>query len=163
VRLVLVLVAVAALAFPPRVARADTDLTPQDAVGYKNGKKFKITVVTISYTLVEVHTAFAFLSMQDAAAQDGITLWVRSGFRSLEEQQWFYDAWKAGEGNKAAKPGYSNHQMGTALDIDIDQTGAYEWLVAHAKKYGFKRTVSNEPWHWEYKKPPAKKHRKKHK
>jgi LAS superfamily LD-carboxypeptidase LdcB len=157
------LVLAAALALPVRAARADdADLAPQDAIGYRNGHKFTIQVVQISYSLVEVHTAFAFLAMQSAAAEDGVQLWIRSGFRSWDEQQWFYDAWKAGWGNKAARPGFSNHQMGTALDLDLDDPNAYDWMVAHGKTYGFKRTVRTEPWHWEYKKPPRKKARRKH-
>jgi hypothetical protein len=27
---------------------------------------------------------------------------------------------------------------------------AYEWLIGNAPQRGFVRTVSNEPWHWEY-------------
>jgi D-alanyl-D-alanine carboxypeptidase len=132
------------------------ELQAQDAVGYKNGKKLKIQVVQISYSYVEVRTARAFLAMQAAAAADGVELWIRSGYRSWEEQEWFYQAWKAGYGNKAARPGHSNHQAGRALDLDLDLAGSYAWLERHAKKFGFKRTVRGEPWHWEYVKKDKK-------
>jgi D-alanyl-D-alanine carboxypeptidase len=147
--------AVLALCLPVRAARAD-DLTPQDAVGYRHGRKLAIQVVQISYSWVEVRTARAFLAMQAAAAADGVELWIRSGYRSWEEQEWFYAAWKSGYGNKAAKPGHSNHQAGRALDLDLDLAGSYDWLERHARQYGFKRTVAGEPWHWEYVKKDRK-------
>lgn len=160
-RLLAALAATALTCAAPLPASAENDLTAQDAVGYRNGRKLKIQVVQISYTYVEVNTAKAFLAMQAAAAADGVDLWIRSGFRSYEEQEWFYQAWKEGWGNKAARPGHSNHQTGRALDLDLDLAGSREWLEKHARKHGFKRTVPGEPWHWEYVKKPAKKKSKK--
>jgi hypothetical protein len=66
-----------------------------------------------------------------------------------------YRAWKKGRGNKAARPGLSNHQSGRAVDISFNRaSGAYEWLEANAMTFGFKRTVRGEPWHWEYVEAP---------
>jgi hypothetical protein len=87
-------------------------------------------------------------------------LYIRSGFRSHEIQQWLYQAYKEGYGNKAARPGFSNHQSGSALDIYLPDPATYDWLNKHARKFGFKRTVKGEPWHWEYTKPPKKKSRR---
>jgi LAS superfamily LD-carboxypeptidase LdcB len=151
----LVAVALSGSATPARAE--DLELEAFDAVGYKNGRRFPLQVVAIEWTYLEVHTAKAYLAMKAAAAADGIDLWIRSGFRTYEEQEWFYQAWKEGWGNKAAKPGKSNHQTGIALDINLDLPGSYDWLEKHAKKFGFKRTVRGEPWHWEY----TKKHKKK--
>ena len=58
--------------------------------------------------------------------------------------------WRAKEGNLAAKPGFSNHQSGSALDIALVYDGAYAWLKKHAQRFGFRRTVPGEPWHWEF-------------
>jgi hypothetical protein len=55
-----------------------------------------------------------------------------------------------GTGNLAAKPGYSNHQSGHALDLNTSSAGVYAWLEHHGATYGFKRTVPSEIWHWEY-------------
>jgi LAS superfamily LD-carboxypeptidase LdcB len=66
-----------------------------------------------------------------------------------------FRAWRTGRGNKAARPGKSNHQSGRALDIAvISVPGALAWLESNAAGFGFKRTVASEPWHWEYVESP---------
>ncbi len=144
------------------VDTAGVDLTPQTVVGYKRGKKTKVKVISIGYETIEVATGKAFLAMREAALADGIDLYVYSAFRTMEHQRWLYQAWREGYGNKAAKPGYSNHQLGKALDIYIGEAGIYDWLEAHAPSFGFKRTVPGEPWHWEFVKKPKKKRSKRH-
>lgn len=166
----LVVAATALVAFPDPV-RSDAiaveevdyvdgwtvDLTPQKVTGYRKGKKVQIQVIAVGYAWIEVATGKAFLAMREAALADGVELYVWSGFRSMERQRELYRAWKEGWGNKAGRPGHSNHQLGKALDIYLGATGAHAWLVANAKKFGFKATVKGEPWHWEYVKKPAKK------
>jgi D-alanyl-D-alanine carboxypeptidase len=46
--------------------------------------------------------------------------------------------------------GTSNHGRGQALDINTGPTSTktYKWMAANAAKFGFRRTVSDEPWHW---------------
>jgi len=136
------------------------DLTPRDEIGYRKGERLEIKVVRIGWADVEVKTAEGFRAMRDAAAADGVLLWIYSGFRSHERQKLLYEAWREGWGNKAARPGHSNHQSGRALDIYLGDPGIREWLEKNAKKFGFKRTVPGEPWHWEYTKPPKKKAKK---
>jgi LAS superfamily LD-carboxypeptidase LdcB len=68
----------------------------------------------------------------------------------------------------AAFPGFSNHQNGTAVDIDVGvhkaeknryegdmgKHPAYRWMVENAVKFGFDNIEGsgvNEPWHWVYK------------
>lgn len=47
-------------------------------------------------------------------------------------------------------PGTSNHERGTALDVDTS-SAAYAWLRAHGARYGWiADRVPNEPWHFEY-------------
>ena len=113
-------------------------------------------------------------AMIGGAAEDGITLGIRSGFRNMGDQQYYYSfsssnpaaraALAAGNlvdlrgrtrtaiGNAAAGAGRSNHQNGIAFDFNVTgQSGrVYEWMVRNAWKYGFIRAVSNERWHWEY-------------
>jgi hypothetical protein len=125
-------------------------------IGYRNGKPFRIKVVEVDGCELEVATARAFARMRDAAERDGVRLFVWSGFRDNERQTELYDRWRAGDGNLAAKPGFSNHQSGRALDLVLQVEGAFEWLEKHARRYGFKRTVPGEPWHWElYRSLPA--------
>jgi len=108
--------------------------------------------VKINNANVVVKTAEIFNKMKAAASKAGVTLHVNSGFRTMKEQQYFYNCYrtkKCNNGNLAAKPGYSNHQNGIALDINVP-TSVYNWLVKNASKYGFIRTVPSEKWHWEY-------------
>jgi len=119
------------------------------AQGYRGGRPFTLSVVEINGRDVELSTARAFQAMQRAAAGKGITLRIRSGFRTQARQTELYRAWRRGAGHPAARPGYSNHQAGRALDLVLDPQ-AYAWLQAHARAHGFYRTVRSEPWHWEY-------------
>lgn len=100
-----------------------------------------------------VGTAIAYLRMMAAAHADGVVLTLNSGWRSFEEQAALRAAYDSGARTAiAAKPGASNHQNGRALDIDSGGgTGAgFVWLTANAARFGFKRTVPSEPWHWEH-------------
>jgi hypothetical protein len=129
------------------------DGTPVQRVGYRHGRRHTFEVVPLGPAAVEVEltTARAFLDMRGAAAEVGIELRLVSGFRTAEQQRALFRAWKKGRGNKAARPGMSNHQSGRALDIAVNSVpGAFEWLERHGPTYGFKRTVASEPWHWEY-------------
>lgn len=121
--------------------------------GYRNGKPFQIMVVEIDGKPVELETAKAYRRMADAAARAGAKLVVVSGFRTMAEQEYLYGCYKSGDcnnGNLAAKPGYSNHQSGHALDLNTHDPAVLAWLRAHAREFGFKNTVPSEPWHWEY-------------
>jgi hypothetical protein len=31
----------------------------------------------------------------------------------------------------------------------VREPGVLRWLEAHAREYGFRRTVPSESWHWE--------------
>lgn len=134
-----------------QVALAET------VVGYRNGKPVDLEVTEVDGVVVELKTAAAFVTMRDAAEGDGVYLQVWSGFRAHEHQAELYAAWKSGLGNPAARPGYSNHQSGRALDINLlgVPKETYAWLLKNASRYGFRRTVPSEPWHWEYSPPRA--------
>ena len=128
------------------------------AIAYKNGQPLgKLKLVSVAGKLVAENVAHAFLAMQSAAKQAGVNLVLSSGFRTMEEQERLYAMYQAGTGNLAAKPGYSNHQNGTAVDIavhDSFNSPEYLWLALNARTYGFVNTGKNfsqpEPWHWEY-------------
>jgi hypothetical protein len=142
----------AVLATAPASARARSGpaLVARAAVGYRNGRRVKLRLVEVGWAEVEIRTARAFLAMRDAAARAGVDLWILSGFRSQEQQAALYRAWREGWGNRAARPGYSNHQSGRALDLFVGAPGTRGWLEAHAHRFGFRQTVPGEPWHWEF-------------
>jgi peptidoglycan hydrolase-like protein with peptidoglycan-binding domain len=121
--------------------------------GYVNGVPRQINLSGIpNGKEMRSDAAAAFNRMHAAAARAGINLHVNSGFRSMAEQQELYRKYQNGTGNLAAKPGYSNHQGGIAVDVNVGGTGTstYKWMAAHADEFGFKRTVPSEPWHWEF-------------
>lgn len=94
-----------------------------------------------------------YFVLHDAAAQSNLDLTVESGFRTFRQQEKLYDLFINHGGNRAAKPGRSNHQHGQAFDLNTlgyDGTAMYDWLKKNAPKLGFLRTVSGEHWHWEY-------------
>ncbi len=95
-----------------------------------------------------------YLKMVAAARSAGTHVSIVSGFRSFPEQALLFQGFQQGLPgfNQAAKPGFSNHQNGIALDIDVGgskETPIYKWLANNATSFGFVRTVSGEPWHWE--------------
>ena len=100
-------------------------------------------------------------AMMDAGLADGVTIGIRDGFRTMSQQQRYWDmapnneialAAGVGTGNLAAKPGRSNHQNGIAFDFNInhDDGRTFSWMTKNAWKYGFIRAVRKERWHWEY-------------
>lgn len=116
--------------------------------------------------------AEAWRRMAAAAAADGVTLLIVSGFRSHEYQAELIRAKLAkgeaiGEILKVnAPPGYSQHHSGTAVDVatpghrplteEFEESEAFRWLGANAAKSGFSMTYPRdnawgfvyEPWHW---------------
>jgi D-alanyl-D-alanine carboxypeptidase len=103
-------------------------------------------------------------AMVRAARRAGITLHVNSAYRSYRDQKRLYEAMVARLGpekaaRRAARPGHSEHQLGTALDL-ANTAGAYTWLRDHGWRYGFlvsypkgARSIScyrYEPWHVRY-------------
>lgn len=92
-------------------------------------------------------TQTAFNNMRNAAAKDGISLWVASGFRSYYTQQYLYNNYVARDGKAAAdrysaRPGYSEHQTGLAIDVNgsssyFDGSREAKWLEQHCADYGF--------------------------
>jgi peptidoglycan hydrolase-like protein with peptidoglycan-binding domain len=121
--------------------------------GYVQGQPRQITLKPVpGGKELRADAADAFNRMHAAARRAGINITVNSGFRSMEQQRALYQAYQNGTGNLAARPGYSNHQGGIAVDMNVGGTGTstYRWLANNAASFGFKRTVPSEPWHWEY-------------
>jgi D-alanyl-D-alanine carboxypeptidase len=94
---------------------------------------------------------------------------VISWYRSAEYQQRLWDLWKCNS-ILCAPPGYSEHQLGLAIDL-FDATTASEyyknpryrayiaWLQEYAHLYGWHQSYQSgeyidayevEPWHWRY-------------
>jgi hypothetical protein len=119
--------------------------------GYRNGAPYGVEVITVDGKPVTKETANHYVAMQRAAASAGIGLVINDGFRTMQEQTYFWNCFQTkscNNGNEAARPGYGNHQNGTALDIQVnDRISA--WLRANARRFGFEARLPHEPWHWE--------------
>jgi hypothetical protein len=115
---------------------------------YVSGSPRPIKLITIGGKPTSMAVGHQFLKMQKAADAAGVSLSINSGFRTMAEQKHLYDCYKTkrcNNGNLAAKPGYSNHQSGYALDLTTSS-----WLARNASRFGFRRTVPSEAWHYEY-------------
>lgn len=112
------------------------------------------------------------LAFYTATGKD--TIMVNAGYRTLEYQQELYDDDLASSGQNSstlvAKPGYSEHHTGLAVDFTVYENGKYDqsklgngeytWIDENAHKFGFvnrypkgKETltmIDNEPWHYRY-------------
>jgi zinc D-Ala-D-Ala carboxypeptidase len=88
-----------------------------------------------------------------AAADDGIELYVASGWRSRGYQEALLRAAVARYGSRAmaarwvATPDTSPHVSGDA--VDIGSADAMTWLSRHGARYGLCQIYRNEPWHYE--------------
>lgn len=136
--------------------------------GYRPDNMVVVPGSNQEYLLPE--TADAFSEMCSAAWQQGLTLWVQSGFRSYELQTRLYNNYVAANGKTAAdtfsaRPGYSEHHTGLALDLNtitdsFANTAEGKWVAENCWKYGFiirypkdKENITGykyEPWHLRY-------------
>lgn len=114
--------------------------------------------------------------MVAAAGAEGLDLAVLSAYRSYETQVSTYNYWVSVAGQAeadriSARPGHSQHQLGTAIDFTSSEIGdqlgtqfadswAGQWMQDNSWKYGFALSYPNgwesttgysyEPWHFRY-------------
>ena len=114
-------------------------------------------------------------ALREAAAANGTPIGILASYRSFPTQVDLFnrrvDQLGASEaGSRVARPGHSEHQLGTTIDIseagatDVDQSfGASptgQWIASNAHKFGFilsypagasaKTCYDFEPWHLRY-------------
>lgn len=137
----------------------------------------------------------AMVAMIEEARREGIKLFAHSAYRpykiqcqvfslkvrkELEGQPMSLDQAIASVNTRSALPGQSEHQLGTVVDFvtdipnigykleyEMQNTPAFQWLKAHASKFGFVMSFPAaqmmdfrkpnphtgyiyEPWHWRY-------------
>jgi D-alanyl-D-alanine carboxypeptidase len=121
---------------------------------------------------LRAETAAAYAQLFDAAQADGFTILAASAYRSYQTQVIVYGGHVARLGVAAAdrisaRPGHSEHQLGTTTDVTSESAGyslgGFEgtpeaaWLAANSWRFGFivsypagKEHItgySYEPWH----------------
>ncbi len=110
--------------------------------------------------------------------KSGLQVYLISAYRGYDRQKTLYDNYAAKDGVEnadtySARPGFSEHQTGLAMDVlgvetysgDLEDAGfentkEYKWLTENGYKYGlilrFPKGQENvtgymyEPWHWRY-------------
>lgn len=112
----------------------------------------------------------AFDQMAADAMNDGVYLFVNSGYRSYDEQVTLYNSYAYERGTEEAdkvssRPGHSEHQTGLTFDVNstefsFEYTAEAKWLASHCADYGFiirypkgKEDITGyeyEPWHIRY-------------
>jgi LAS superfamily LD-carboxypeptidase LdcB len=124
--------------------------------------------------LLEIHSSVLphLNAMIAAAALNNVTIQIDSAYRSFATQAVLKSSYRftygVGTANQfSAEQGYSEHQLGTALDFTspaiggglagFDKTLEYAWLQANAYQYGFVLSYPPqntyyqfEPWHWRF-------------
>lgn len=110
------------------------------------------------------------------AQQDGISLYLISGYRSYDQQKQLYDYYLEKYGQTYVDetddyPAGSEHQLGLGVDLgdasrqdelelSFENTDAFAWLFAHSTEFGFilrypkgsqhLTGLSYHPWHFRY-------------
>jgi D-alanyl-D-alanine carboxypeptidase len=139
------------------------DLVPVSG-GHEQGRRY----------LLRREAAAAYEHLRTAATRDNVRLSIVSGFRSFDQQRRLFDLQIRIDRQRqstVAAAGYSEHQLGDAVDFGGDessailesafgQTRAGRWLNDRAPDFGFavSYTVANqhvtgfaaEPWHYRY-------------
>ena len=166
-----------------KLAKTDKELLKKYSKVYflnENYVPAKLTEVDDSYAfqqsggnlLIQEQVWSHLKRLMDEAREDDVELLVVSAFRSFDTQASLKSEYKvlygAGTANQfSADQGYSEHQLGTAVDFTTPEVGAsfskflsspaYEWLLNNAYKYGFILSYPEnnthyrfEPWHWRF-------------
>ncbi|MBR3767061.1 MAG: M15 family metallopeptidase [Clostridia bacterium] len=137
-----------------------------------------ILIVNKTYSLPENYNpgdllpdcSNAFRRMQNDATQNGLSIYISSGYRSYASQKSIYNRYVSRDGKYladtySARPGHSEHQTGLSIDLNtitrsFGNTAAGKWVAAHCHEYGFiirypegKSHITGycyEPWHLRY-------------
>ncbi len=123
--------------------------------------------------VLQMHTNLGpFLyKLLNAAASSSVPMEIISAFRSFGTQAVLKSSYKiiygSGANQFSADQGYSEHQLGTTIDLTTPDLGAsfskfetstaYKWLIENAYQYGFilsypkqNKYYQFEPWHWRF-------------
>ncbi len=137
-------------------------LVPIDAQYLWNGTKLQ---------QIQGDTAPFLVNMLIMASSSGINLKIVSAYRSFYDQLLAKTSYKilygSGANQFSADQGYSEHQLGTTVDLTVpkfndlslkfENDDAYAWLRGNAYKFGFVLSYPKnnsyyqfEPWHWRF-------------
>lgn len=145
----------------------DAAYVPQDLVSLEKGASYIPNRAGLS---LRRPAEQALERMAAASLRDGVTLVASSTYRSYEYQEGVYgrnvrELGQAAADRESARPGTSQHQLGTVVDFgsitdDFAETKAGRWLAANAGDFGFSLSFPDgyeditgyrwECWHYRY-------------
>ena len=104
---------------------------------------------------LEKATAASWLRLRAKIGKEA-GVWIcptssRTAYRTYGEQQYFWNLYRSGRGNLAARPGTSNHGWGTT--VDVPSTTMASLINRHGASYGWQKRWSDaqsEWWHFKY-------------
>ena len=119
--------------------------------------------VQVDGQYVEKFAAYDFLLLRSAASKAGFNFRVVNAYRSWEDQAKLFQQRKDPKTRRALgyanPPGWGEHCLGTAIDLNVGLSitnylegatnTAYAWLQANAGAFGFVGDAA-QPWHWEH-------------
>jgi D-alanyl-D-alanine carboxypeptidase len=150
---------------------------PLNPIDYQPGDLVDVPVPYINPPQLRAAASAAVVAMfAQFQAEMGLQMQSQSAFRSYGTQVNVYNGWVEQFGQEeadrqSARPGYSEHQTGLAIDVSavpancaleacFADTPQGQWLAANAFKWGFvlrypsdKTPVTGyafEPWHYRY-------------
>lgn len=146
---------------------ASSSYAPKDLVSLKKNSLFDLNKDGME---IRKEAYSALNEMAQAALNDGIRLLVSSAYRSYSYQENLFNYWVSVDGleeaeRESARPGTSQHQLGTAVDFgsisdDFDKTQMGQWIYKNAADYGWSLSFPKgyedvtgyrwECWHFRY-------------
>ena len=128
---------------------------------------------TFDGQLLRKETGEAYKRMREDGLKQGLNIRVVSGYRSVEYQEGLYNRYLSSDSKEnvdrySARPGYSEHHTGMAMDLfgsqdglrNFENTPEYPWVRDNCYKYGFIirylvetediTGYESEPWHLRY-------------
>lgn len=143
------------------------DLVQAATAGLEGASGAKLVRRVVADDLGQMHAAWR-------AA--GMAIDVESAYRSYDDQAATFDGWEARIGLegalvRTARPGHSEHQLGTAIDVTSPgwsgrfgdwavESAEGAWMAEHAWEYGFVMSYpaggqddtcyGYEPWHYRW-------------
>ena len=146
---------------------ASSSYAPKDLVSLKKNSLFDLNKAGMK---IRPEAYSALNEMAQAALNDGIRLLVSSAYRSYSYQENLFNYWVSVDGleeaeRESARPGTSQHQLGTAVDFgsisdDFDKTQMGQWIYKNAADYGWSLSFPKgyedvtgyrwECWHFRY-------------
>ncbi len=133
--------------------RATAELVPLGGMGGEpSGNEYRGPFAYRQGERMRPDVAQAFDRLSSAARREaGLLLTITSAFRSDAEQARLFAA--NPNPRMVARPGTSLHRYGT--ELDLGPPSAYSWLERNARRFGFIKRYSWEPWHYGYTRNPG--------